>query len=64
MTRNYVLKTPTGTVVMNETAYPTEDLFQHMLAGTSQVLAGDEINPAAPRRWPSTGWARGAVSAT
>ena len=51
MTRNYVLKTPTGTVVMNETAYLTEDLFQHMLAGTSQVLAGDEINPAAPRRW-------------
>lgn len=51
MTRTYVLKTPTGTVVMNETAYPTEDLFQQMLANTSQVLAGDEINPAAPRRW-------------
>ncbi|MEI2730155.1 MAG: hypothetical protein V9E85_13735 [Candidatus Nanopelagicales bacterium] len=51
MTRNYVLKTPTGAVIMNETAYPTEDLFQHMLAGTTQVLSGDEINPAAPRRW-------------
>ncbi len=51
MTNNYVLKTPTGTVVMNETAYPAEDLFQHMIAGTSQVLAGDLINPAAPRRW-------------
>lgn len=51
MTSNYVLKTPTGTIIMNETAYPTEDLFQHMLAGTAQVLAGDQINPAAPRRW-------------
>jgi hypothetical protein len=38
MTRNYVLRTPTATHVMNETAYSSEDLFQDMLAKTAEVL--------------------------
>ena len=51
MPRSFVLRTPTGNVLMEETLYPTEDLFQEMLANANEVLSGDQLNPAAPRRW-------------
>lgn len=51
MTRGYILRTPTGKIMLNETLYETEDLFQQMLADTSEVLSGDQINPTDPRRW-------------
>ena len=51
MARSFVLRTREGNVIMREAAYPTEDLFQRMLADASEVLCGDQINPADPRRW-------------
>lgn len=51
MARRFILRTPAGNVVMQETAYSTEDLFQKMLADTSEVLSGDVIDPESPRRW-------------
>ena len=36
---------------MGETAYDTEDLLQSHLADYPDLLAGDQINSAEPRRW-------------
>lgn len=51
MPRSFILRTPAGNVLMEEAIYSTEALFQDMLAKTNEVLSGDQINPAAPRRW-------------
>jgi hypothetical protein len=51
MARSFILRTPQGNVTMREAIYPTEDLFQKMLADASEVLGGDQITPADPRRW-------------
>ena len=36
---------------MLETAYPTEDDLQHLLALKPALLPGDQINPDVPREW-------------
>ncbi len=36
---------------MNERGYDTEDLLQELLAKYPNLLAGDQIDDAAPRRW-------------
>jgi len=36
---------------MNEQAYDSEDILQTLLAKYPNLLAGDQINNAAPRRW-------------
>lgn len=51
MARSFVLRTPEGNVIMREAVYPTEDLFQRMLADASEVLCGDQLNSTDPRRW-------------
>lgn len=51
MPRSFVLRTPTGNIVMEEATYSTEALFQEMLTNTNEVLSGDQINPTVPRRW-------------
>jgi hypothetical protein len=38
-------------VKMNEEACPTEDVFQELLAKYPDLLAGDQIDSTAPRRW-------------
>ena len=38
-------------VRMDETAYVTEDRLQSLLAEYPELLAGDQIDPASPRRW-------------
>jgi hypothetical protein len=40
-----------GLVEMPETAYDSEDLLQELLARYPSLLAGDQIDSAAPRRW-------------
>ena len=38
-------------VKMSEQPYPTEDLLQELLASYPDLLAGDQMNDSAPRRW-------------
>jgi hypothetical protein len=38
-------------IPMIETGYATEDILQVLLARYPDLLAGDQINPEAPRRW-------------
>jgi hypothetical protein len=38
-------------IPMVETGYTTEDVLQVLLAQYPDLLAGDQINPEAPRRW-------------
>lgn len=38
-------------VEMVEEPYDTEDVFQELLANYSKLLAGEQIDPARPRRW-------------
>ena len=38
-------------VEMNERGYDTEDLLQELLAKYPNLLAGDQRDDAAPRRW-------------
>lgn len=38
-------------VEMREREYDSEDVLQHLLATHPNLLAGDQIDPAAPRRW-------------
>ncbi|MBP8106518.1 MAG: hypothetical protein KBG20_06630 [Caldilineaceae bacterium] len=38
-------------IEMTETAYEAESLLQDLLAGHTKLLAGDQIDPADPRRW-------------
>jgi len=47
----FLLKEGGDLVEMSETRYATEDLLQSLLARYPSVLAGDQIDPEAPRRW-------------
>jgi len=38
-------------VEMNEQAYDSEDLLQTLLAKYPSLLAGNQMNPDAPRKW-------------
>lgn len=38
-------------VEMRETAYDSEDLLQDLLARYPNILAGEQMNPTAPRKW-------------
>lgn len=41
----------TELVALDETAYDAEAILQRLLAEHPDLLAGDQINTAAPRRW-------------
>lgn len=47
----YVLQESGQLVEMKEHEYDSEDLLQSLLARYPSLLAGDQIDPAAPRRW-------------
>jgi hypothetical protein len=47
----YLLQEGGGLVEMGETAYDSESLLQSLLATYPSLLAGDQVNPSAPRRW-------------
>ncbi len=47
----YLLGTGDQLVEMREQAYDSEDLLQRLLATHPDLLAGDQIDPALPRRW-------------
>src|SRR5687767_8753076 len=47
----YLIQDGGGLVEMSETAYNSEDLLQGLLATYPSLLAGDQIDSAAPRRW-------------
>src|SRR5436305_1875211 len=47
----YLIQEGGGLVEMPETAYDSEDLLQELLARYPNLLAGDQIDSAAPRRW-------------
>jgi hypothetical protein len=46
----YLIQDGGGLVEMSETAYDSEDLLQDLLAKYPSLLAGDQIDSAAPRR--------------
>jgi hypothetical protein len=47
----FVLKADGELVEMRQEGYLTEDHLQILLANYPSVLAGDQMNPTAPRRW-------------
>jgi hypothetical protein len=47
----YLIQDDDKLVEMNERGYDTEDLLQELLAKYPNLLAGDQIDDAAPRRW-------------
>ncbi len=47
----YLIQDGGGLVEMSETPYDSEDLLQELLATYPSLLAGDQIDSAAPRRW-------------
>lgn len=47
----FVLKDAKSLLQMKPATFADEDAFQTMLANFPDLLAGDEIDPAAPRRW-------------
>jgi hypothetical protein len=47
----YLLAPGDQLVEMREQAYDSEDLLQRLLATHPDLLAGDQIDPATPRRW-------------
>jgi hypothetical protein len=47
----YLVRDSGGLVEMTEQAYDSEDLLQELLADYPNLLAGDQIDAAAPRRW-------------
>jgi hypothetical protein len=47
----YVIQDDGRLIEMNERAYDSEDLLQSLLASYPNLLAGDQIDRAAPRRW-------------
>ena len=52
MARTFPLRDADGhTVMMVETDYTSEDLFQAFLAETQDILPGDQIDVESPRRW-------------
>ena len=49
--RIYLLDEQSGLVAMDESAYDSENLLQQMLADHPDLLAGEQIDSVAPRRW-------------
>ena len=47
----YLIQENGQLVEMNEAAYDSEDLLQQLLAKYPNLLAGDQMDRAAPRRW-------------
>lgn len=47
----YLVQDDGGLVEMTEQPYGTEDLLQKLLADYPNLLAGDQIDSSAPRRW-------------
>lgn len=47
----YLIQDNGQLVEMKEQAYPSEDLLQTLLAKYPNLLAGDQIDSSAPRRW-------------
>ena len=47
----YLVKDGGGMVEMTEQPYASEDLLQKLLADYPSLLAGNQINPTAPRKW-------------
>lgn len=47
----YVIQSDGQLLELSERAYDSEDLLQGLLARYPSLLAGDQIDPAAPRRW-------------
>lgn len=47
----YLIQDDDKLVEMNERGYDTEDLLQELLAKYPNLLVGDQIDDAAPRRW-------------
>jgi len=47
----YLIQDDDKLVEMNERGYDNEDLLQELLAKYPNLLAGDQIDDAAPRRW-------------
>jgi hypothetical protein len=47
----FILQEDGRVIETRETPYNSEDLLQRLLADYPNLLAGDQINPAEPRRW-------------
>jgi hypothetical protein len=47
----YLIQSDDQLVEMTEQAYDSEDLLQVLLAKYPSILAGDQVNASAPRRW-------------
>src|SRR5205809_254444 len=47
----YLIQPGRRLVELRQHAYDSEDLLQSLLAEYPSLLAGDQIDPAAPRRW-------------
>src|SRR6266496_3793019 len=47
----YLIKDGGSLVEMTEQPYASEDLLQKLLADYPSLLAGNQINPGAPRKW-------------
>ena len=47
----YVLQENGDLIELQEQQYDSEDLLQGLLAHYPSLLAGDQIDPSAPRRW-------------
>ncbi len=45
------LRSDGGLVAMREAAYDAEDILRELVAHYPDLLAGDQMRPAAPRRW-------------
>ena len=51
MSRIFLVSDDGALVELNESAYPSEDHLQDLLARYPDLLPGDEMDPQAPRRW-------------
>ena len=49
--RIYLLNGESNLIAMEESAYDFESLLQKLLADHPDLLAGEQINAALPRRW-------------
>lgn len=58
MTGGFYLLQGTRLVELSETAYAPDDLLQDLLARYPNRLAGDQLDPSEPRRWPLIAWKR------
>jgi hypothetical protein len=47
----YLIQDSGALVELNERPYEAEELLQRLLAEYPDLLAGDQVNPSAPRRW-------------